>query len=37
VDLVRYQLRDRIDLELRTGLGSLKKKLAEAEPEKLVA
>ncbi|WP_377318031.1 hypothetical protein [Phaeospirillum tilakii] len=36
-DLVRYQLRDKVGLEPRPGLVSLKKKLAEAEAEKLVA
>ncbi len=36
-DLVRYQLRDQVGLEPRPGLVSLKKKLAEAEAEKLAA
>ena len=36
-DLVRYQLRDQVDLVPRPGLVWLKKKLAEAEAEKLVA
>lgn len=36
-DLVRYQLRDQVGLEPRPGLVSLKRKLAEAEAEKLVA
>ena len=36
-DLVRYQLRDAVGLEPRPGLVSLKKKLAEAEAEKLAA
>jgi len=36
-DLVRYQLRDTVGLEPRPGLISLKKKLAEAEAEKLKA
>ncbi len=34
-DLVRYQLRDQVDLQPRPGLVSLKKKLALAEAEKL--
>lgn len=36
-DLVRYQLRDQVGLEPRPGLISLKKKLAEAETEKMAA
>jgi hypothetical protein len=36
-DLVRYQLRDKVGLEPRPGLISLKKKLAEAESEKIDA
>ncbi|QSQ23160.1 hypothetical protein JY651_50155 [Pyxidicoccus parkwayensis] len=36
-DLVRYQLREQVGLEPRPGLVSLKKKLAEAEAEKLAA
>ncbi|MGO8016195.1 DNA sulfur modification protein DndB [Rhizobium leguminosarum] len=36
-DLVRFQLRDRVGLEPRPGLISLKKKLAEAEAQKFAA
>ncbi|MDG2521351.1 DNA sulfur modification protein DndB [Caulobacter segnis] len=36
-DLVRYQLRDQVGLEPRPGLISLKRKLAEAEAQKLTA
>lgn len=36
-DLVRYQLRDIVGLEPRPGLISLKKKLAQAEAEKMAA
>ena len=36
-DLVRYQLRDRVGLDPRPGLVSLKKKLMKAETEKLAA
>ena len=36
-DLVRYELRDVVGLDPRPGLVSLKKKLAEAEAQKLAA
>jgi hypothetical protein len=36
-DLVRYQLREKVGLEPRPGLVSLKKKLAETEAGKLAA